>query len=109
MPAEAVILLDSQPDEQPQPVMTGPSGPQGLTRRFGGLTAVDHLDLEVAYGEAFALVGPDAAGKTTTMRLLVGIMDPDEGRAEVLGFDTVKDSERAQGADRLHAPALRAL
>ena len=55
---------------------------------------MDHLDLEVAYGEAFALVGPDAAGKTTTMRLLVGIMDPDEGRAEVLGFDTVKDSER---------------
>ena len=67
---------------------------QGLTRRFGNLVAVDHLDLEVAYGEAFALVGPDAAGKTTTMRLLVGIMDPDEGRAEVLGFDTVKDSER---------------
>ena len=67
---------------------------QGLTRRFGGLLAVDHLDLEVAYGEAFALVGPDAAGKTTTMRMLVGIMDPDEGRAEVLGFDTVKDSER---------------
>ena len=65
----------------------------GLTRRFGGLVAVDHLDLEVAYGEAFALVGPDAAGKTTTMRLLVGIMDPDEGRAEVLGFDTVQDSE----------------
>ncbi len=67
---------------------------QGLTRRFGNLVAVDHLDLEVAYGEAFALVGPDAAGKTTTMRLLVGIMDPDEGRAEVLGFDTVKESER---------------
>lgn len=67
---------------------------QGLTRRFGGLTAVDHLDLEVAVGEAFALVGPDAAGKTTAMRLLVGIMDPDEGRAEVLGCDTVKDAER---------------
>jgi len=67
---------------------------QGLSKRFDGLTAVDHLDLEVAYGEAFALVGPDAAGKTTTMRMLVGIMDPDQGRAEVLGFDTVKESER---------------
>jgi drug efflux transport system ATP-binding protein len=66
---------------------------QGLTKRFGELVAVDHLDLAVSYGEAFALVGPDAAGKTTTMRLLVGIMDPDEGGAEVLGFDTVKDSE----------------
>jgi ABC-2 type transport system ATP-binding protein len=67
---------------------------QGLSKRFDGLRAVDHLDLEVAYGEAFALVGPDAAGKTTTMRMLVGIMDPDQGRAEVLGFDTVKESER---------------
>jgi len=66
---------------------------QGLTKRFGVLTAVDHLDLEVAPGEAFALVGPDAAGKTTTMRMLVGILDPDEGQAQVLGFDTVKDSE----------------
>jgi ABC-2 type transport system ATP-binding protein len=66
---------------------------EGLTKRFGPLVAVDHLTLTVAPGEAFALVGPDAAGKTTTMRLLVGIMDPDEGRAEVLGFDTVKESE----------------
>ena len=80
-----------------------------LSKRFGGLTAVNHLDLEVAYGEAFALVGPDAAGKTTTMRMLVGIMDPDQGRAEVLGFDTVKDDGAPQGADRLHAPALRPL
>ena len=61
--------------------MSRPSWPTGLTRRFGGVVAVDHLSLSVAYGEAFALVGPDAAGKTTTMRLLVGIMDPDEGRA----------------------------
>jgi ABC-2 type transport system ATP-binding protein len=66
---------------------------EGLTKRFGTLTAVDHLNLEVSPGEAFALVGPDAAGKTTTMRMLVGIMDPDEGRAEVLGFDTVRESE----------------
>jgi ABC-2 type transport system ATP-binding protein len=54
---------------------------------------VDRLDLQVTAGEAFALVGPDAAGKTTTLRMLVGIMDPDEGRAQVLGFDTVKESE----------------
>ena len=66
---------------------------EGLTKRFGTLTAVDHLTLTVAPGEAFALVGPDAAGKTTTMRMLVGIMDPDEGRAQVLGFDTVQESE----------------
>jgi ABC-2 type transport system ATP-binding protein len=66
---------------------------EGLTKRFGTLTAVDNLSLEVFPGEAFALVGPDAAGKTTTMRMLVGIMDPDEGRAQVLGFDTVRQSE----------------
>jgi ABC-2 type transport system ATP-binding protein len=66
---------------------------EGLTKRFGPLVAVDHLRLTVTPGEAFALVGPDAAGKTTTMRMLVGIMDPDEGRAEVLGFDTVMESE----------------
>ena len=42
----------------------------GLTRRFGELTAVDHLDLSVAQGEIFGLVGPDGAGKTTTLRLL---------------------------------------
>ena len=54
---------------------------------------MDHLNLEVFRGEAFALLGPDAAGKTTTMRMLTGIMDPDDGRAEVLGFDTVTESE----------------
>ena len=52
-----------------------------LTRRFGALTAVDHLNLEIAEGEIFALVGPDGAGKTTTMRLLCGLMDPTEGSA----------------------------
>jgi ABC-2 type transport system ATP-binding protein len=66
---------------------------EGLTKRFGTLVAVDNLHLEVAPGESFALVGPDGAGKTTTIRLLCGIMDPNEGRAKVLGFDTVKESE----------------
>jgi ABC-2 type transport system ATP-binding protein len=66
---------------------------RGLTKRFGNLVAVDDFTLEVAPGEAFALVGPDAAGKTTIMRLLVGIMDPDGGEAQVLGLDTVKDAE----------------
>jgi ABC-2 type transport system ATP-binding protein len=65
----------------------------GLTKRFGGLTAVAGLSLEVRPGEAFALLGPDAAGKTTAMRLLVGIMDPDDGQVQVLGLDTVRQSE----------------
>lgn len=67
---------------------------EGLTKRFGERVAVVGFSLTVARGEIFALVGPDGAGKTTVMRLLVGIMDPDEGRAAVLGFDTVKESEK---------------
>jgi ABC-2 type transport system ATP-binding protein len=64
---------------------------QGLTRRFGALTAVDRLDLEIQQGEIFALVGPDGAGKTTTMRLLCGLMDPTEGKAIVAGHDVSKE------------------
>src|SRR5580658_6596816 len=64
---------------------------ENLTRKFGPLTAVDHLNLEVAEGEIFALVGPDGAGKTTTMRLLCGLMDPTEGRAIVAGHDVSRE------------------
>jgi ABC-2 type transport system ATP-binding protein len=62
-----------------------------LTRRFGNLTAVDHLNLEIAEGEIFVLVGPDGAGKTTTMRLLCGLMDPTEGSVVVAGHDVSKE------------------
>ncbi len=58
-----------------------------LTRRFGGLTAVDHLNLDVESGEIFGLVGPDGAGKTTTLRLLCGLLDPDDGEAWVAGHN----------------------
>lgn len=67
---------------------------EGLTKRFGERLAVNNFSLTVVRGEVFTLVGPDGAGKTTVMRLLVGIMDPDEGRAEVLGFDTVREAEQ---------------
>jgi len=66
---------------------------RGLTRRFGDLTAVDHLDLTVAPGEIFGLVGPDGAGKTTTLRLLCGLMDPTEGTARVAGHDVARESQ----------------
>ena len=59
-----------------------------LTKRFGDLTAVDHIGFEVAKGEIFGIVGPDGAGKTTTLRMLTGIMDPSEGSAAIVGFDT---------------------
>jgi ABC-2 type transport system ATP-binding protein len=64
-----------------------------LTRKFRDLVAVDHLNLEIKRGEIFGLVGPDGAGKTTTIRLLVAIMNPTGGRATVAGFDTVKQAE----------------
>jgi ABC-2 type transport system ATP-binding protein len=65
---------------------------RGLTKRFGELTAVDHLDLTVAQGEIFGLVGPDGAGKTTTLRMLCGLMDPSEGSARVAGHDVARES-----------------
>ncbi len=67
---------------------------ENLTRRFKGVTVVDGLSLAVRRGEIFGLVGPDGAGKTTTIRMLCAILDPTEGRARVAGFDTVRDSEQ---------------
>jgi len=65
----------------------------GLTKRFPSVTAVDGLTLSVARGELFGLVGPDGAGKTTTIRMLASIMRPDAGSASVAGFDTVHEAE----------------
>ncbi len=64
-----------------------------LTKRFKHVTAVDGLDLSIQRGEIFGLLGPDGAGKTTTIRMLCAIMDPTEGSARVAGFDTVKEPE----------------
>jgi ABC-2 type transport system ATP-binding protein len=60
---------------------------RNVTRRFGSVTAVDNLTLDVAPGEVFGLVGPDGAGKTTTLRMLCGLMDPSSGTATVAGID----------------------
>ncbi len=66
---------------------------EDLTKSFGEIRALAGLDLEVARGEIFGLVGPDGAGKTTTMRLLSGLLRPDAGRAEVAGLDVVERTE----------------
>ena len=65
----------------------------GLTRKFDNITAVDNLSFEVHEGEIFGLVGPDGAGKTTTMRLLTGILDPTSGEGWVHGKHIVKEAE----------------
>ncbi len=56
-----------------------------LTRRYGDITAVDHLDLRIRRGEVYGFLGPNGAGKTTTLRMLLGLITPTSGRATVLG------------------------
>ena len=66
----------------------------GLRRTFDDLVAVEGLNLDIAEGEIFGLVGPDGAGKTTTMRMLTGLLKPSGGAAEVAGFDVVRHAAR---------------
>jgi ABC-2 type transport system ATP-binding protein len=67
---------------------------RGLTKRFGGRTVVDNVDLEVAPGEIVGFLGPNGSGKTTTIRMICGLLTPDAGSGTVLGFDVVQDSLR---------------
>jgi ABC-2 type transport system ATP-binding protein len=69
---------------------------QALTRRFGDLTAVDGLSFEVGRGELFGLVGPDGAGKTTTLRMLAGVLRPTSGDARLNGVSVAEDPERVK-------------
>jgi len=63
----------------------------GLLKRFGDMTAVDHIDLTVPRGSFFGLVGPNGAGKTTSLAMAVGLLKPDGGSAEVFGVDVWAD------------------
>lgn len=65
----------------------------GLTRRFGDITAVDGLTFDVSPGELFGIVGPDGAGKTTTLRMLAGVLRPTSGEVQVAGVDVRADPE----------------
>jgi ABC-2 type transport system ATP-binding protein len=65
-----------------------------LTKRFHHIVAVNELDLEVKQNEIFGLVGPDGAGKTTTIRMLAAIMDPTSGNATIAGFNLRQQAER---------------
>ena len=66
---------------------------RGLRKVFGPLVAVDGLTLAVARGEVFGLLGPNGSGKTTTIRMLCGLLAPSAGTAMVAGYDVVKDGE----------------
>jgi ABC-2 type transport system ATP-binding protein len=65
----------------------------GLTKRFGRKVAVDHVDITVPQGEVWGFLGPNGSGKTTTIRMLCGLLKPDSGEGTCLGFDVRKDTE----------------
>ena len=66
----------------------------GLVKRFGDKTVVDHVTMTVAEGEIVGFLGPNGSGKTTTIRIMCGLLTPDEGEGTVLGFDIRTDSLR---------------
>ncbi len=65
----------------------------GLTKRYGSLTAVDHLDLAIGQGDIFGFIGPNGAGKTTTIKMLSTLIRPTEGFAEVCGYNIIKEAD----------------
>jgi ABC-2 type transport system ATP-binding protein len=69
---------------------------EGLTRRFGDFVAVDHVSFSVQAGEVVGYLGPNGSGKTTTIRMLLGLLLPSAGNARVLGYDVVKQSEQVR-------------
>jgi len=98
-PADAVAKDASGAAVEPDPC--GPDlgnaiSVRGLTKCFGGFTAVDAVDLDVRRGEIFGFLGPNGSGKTTTIRMLCGVIVPTEGDATVLGCDVVRDPEEVR-------------
>ncbi|HEV7868838.1 MAG TPA: ATP-binding cassette domain-containing protein, partial [Chthoniobacteraceae bacterium] len=69
---------------------------RSLAKHFGQLRAVDGLDLDIAPGEFFAFLGPNAAGKTTTIKMLTGLLKPTAGDVRVGGFDMLREPEKAK-------------
>jgi len=70
---------------------------ENLTKRFGQLTAVDHVSFSVLQGAIFGFLGPNGSGKSTVIRMLCGILSPTEGRATIAGFDVARQSDQLKG------------
>src|ERR1700736_2590658 len=66
---------------------------EGLTKRFGNFTAVDHVSFSVARGSIFGFLGPNGSGKSTVIRMLCGILEPSEGTGRIDGHDVARDTE----------------
>ena len=69
---------------------------ENLTRRFGEFVAVDHINFEIEAGEVVGYLGPNGSGKTTTIRMLLGLLQPSDGKATVLGYDAFTQSEEVR-------------
>jgi ABC-2 type transport system ATP-binding protein len=69
---------------------------EGLTRKFGDFVAVDHISFQVNPGEVVGYLGPNGSGKTTTIRMLLGLLEPSDGHAKVLGYDAFHQSEQVR-------------
>ncbi len=69
---------------------------ENLTRRFGEFVAVDHINFEMEAGEVVGYLGPNGSGKTTTIRMLLGLLRPSDGKATVLGYDAFNQSEEVR-------------
>src|SRR3954470_3230617 len=69
----------------------------GLTRRFGHFTAVDHVSFKVAKGSIFGFLGPNGSGKSTVIRMLCGLLEPSDGRARIGEFDVAKETDKIKG------------
>ena len=79
---------------------------EGLTKRFGEFTAVDHVSFQVEKGEILGFLGPNGAGKSTTLRMLCTLLRPTEGSARVAGFDIVSEPDKVRGHIGLVAEKL---
>ncbi len=93
MDAQPNTLSTATPDQGKAAICA-----RGLVKRFGGLTAVAGIDLDVPRGMIFAILGPNGAGKTTLMRMLATLTRPDEGSAEVMGHDLLGAPDAVRGA-----------
>src|ERR1700716_1219790 len=69
---------------------------EGLTKRFGNFTAVDHVSFSVERGSIFGFLGPNGSGKSTVIRMLCGILEPTEGTARIAGHDIARESDETK-------------
>ena len=106
-----VYLVEARPEGEPRRCSRGRSSTSswrkrpmnaidvhGLVKRFGDKTVVDHVSMTVAEGEIVGFLGPNGSGKTTTIRIMCGLLTPDEGEGTVLGFDIRTDSLQRSSA-----------